>query len=250
MASPKYRRSRLLLSFAAALVLFAIRDTAADALSVSLSSELRKLGPAAIRLQGDRTYDFSGRVLRCQPDQGVGIVAESRGLLSVTNVTIDGCTIGIIATGSAVRLEHVTVQNTTGVCMLLGGEGSIAVSNVATGCTYGMAVLSNGNRITQNQFNDNIADGLLVTGDENLIEGNEALRNGGVGIHVVRMVPMVGDDQFISLIQDRAVSNVIKGNTALSNNVDLEEFGACSDPGLFNDWSDNIFKTGRPDCVH
>src|SRR5262249_53259923 len=106
MVIPKYRRSHLLLCFAAALVLFGIRETTAEALSVSLTSEVRKLGPAAMRLEGDRTYDFSGRVLRCQPDQGVGIVAESRGSLSVTNVTIDGCTVGIIVTGSSVRLEH------------------------------------------------------------------------------------------------------------------------------------------------
>jgi Right handed beta helix region len=250
MAPTKHRSSRLPPCFAAALVLFAIKGTAAGALSLSLTSELRKLGPAAMRLQSDRTYDFSGRVLRCQPNEDVGIMAESRGALTVTNVTIEGCSVGIITTGSAVRVERVTVRNATGVCMLLGGTDSIAISNVATGCTYGMAVTSNGNRITQNQFNDNIVDGILVIGDENLVEGNETLRNGGVGIHVVRWVPMVADNEFVPLIQDRASGNVIRGNRALDNKVDLEEFGGCDAPGLFNDWANNVFKTGRPECVH
>ena len=154
-----------------------------------------------------------------------------------------------MATGPSVRVENVTVRNTSGVCIYLGGTDAIATNNIASGCAYGVAVMSNGNTIAQNQFNDNMFDGILVTGDANLLEGNEVLRNGGVGIHVVRMVPMIGDDQFIPLIQDRATGNVIRGNRALSNNVDLEEFGTCDYPGLMNEWTDNSFETGRPDCV-
>ena len=248
--SPATRPSRRsILGAAAALVLFALCGTVADALDFSSISKPRSLGPAALTLRSDRTYDFSGSLVRCAPNEGVGIMAEGHGSLTVTNVTIEGCAVGILAMGSSVRIEHVTVRNVSGVCILLGGEGSLAINNLATGCTYGLVVLSNGNRVVQNQFNDNVADGMIVIGDENLIEGNEALRNGGVGIHVVRSVPMVGDDEFVSLIQDRATGNVIRANRALRNKVDIEEFGDCAGPGLFNEWTQNVFETGRPECV-
>ena len=250
MAPPAHRCRPRLLCPAAALVLFALYGTVADALDFSSISQRRSLGAAALTLRSDRTYDFSGNLLRCSPNEGVGIMAEGRASLTVTNVTIEGCTVGIMAVGSSVRIEHVTVRNTSGVCMLLGGEGSLAVGNVATGCTYGLVVLSNGNRVVQNQFNDNVADGVMVLGDENLIEGNETLRNGGVGIHVVTAVPMIGDDEFVPLIQDHATRNVIRGNRALQNKVDIEEFGRCTNPGLFNEWTENVFETGRPECVH
>jgi Right handed beta helix region len=250
MAPTKHRSGHLLLCVTAALVLFAIKGTAAGALSLSLTSELRKLGPAAMTLQSDRTYDFSGRVLRCQPNEDVGIIAESHGSLTVSNVTIDGCHVGIITSGSSVRLERVTVQATNGVCIVLGGANNVAVNNVASGCLYGMAVVSNGNRILQNQFDDNVVDGLIIMGDDNLVEGNEALRNGGSGIHIVRMVAMVGENQFVPLIQDRATRNVIRGNKALANGLDLEEFGGCDEPIPFNSWVDNVFNIARPDCVH
>jgi Right handed beta helix region len=230
------------------LIVFGLKGTAANQLGASVEPELPRLGLAALTLRSDRSYDFSGQVLRCRPGESIGLLAESHGSLAITNVTVEGCAVGIVMMGSSARLERVTVRNASGVCMLLAGADSIALSNVATGCTYGMAVLSNGNQIVHNSFNDNMVDGLLVTGDENLIEGNEALRNGGVGIHIARMVPMVGDDQFVSLIQDRSTANVIKNNRALENRVDLEEFGDC-DPGLFNEWADNTFKMGRPECV-
>jgi len=250
VASATHPSRRSFLCAAAALVLFALYGTVADALDFPSISQPRSLGPAALTLRSDRTYDFSGRLLRCDRNEDVGIMAEGHGSLTVTNVTIEGCTVGILAMGSSVRIEHVTVRDVSGVCILLGGEGSLAVGNVATGCTYGLVVLSNGNRVVQNQFNDNVADGVIVLGDENLIEGNEALRNGGVGIHVVRTVAMIGDDEFVPLIQDRATGNAIRGNRALRNKVDIEEFGGCAGPGLFNEWAENVFETGRPECVH
>jgi Right handed beta helix region len=250
MPPPAHRSSRPILFAATALVLFALYGTVADALDFASISQPRSLGPAALTLRSDRTYDFSGSLLRCDPNEGVGIIAEGRGSLSVTNVTIEGCAVGIMAVGASVRIEHVTMRNISGVCMLLGGEGGLAVGNVATGCAYGLVVLSNGNRVVQNQFNDNVADGVMVLGDENLIEGNETLRNGGVGIHVVVTVPMIGDAEFVPLIQDHATRNVIRGNRALQNKVDIEEFGRCTGPGLFNEWIENVFETGRPECVH
>ena len=106
--------------------------------------------------------------------------------------------------------------------------------------------------LIRNQSNENSKDGFLVTGDRNLLEGNEARRNGEAGIRVARVVPMIGNNRFVSFIQDRGLSNVIRGNTALDNKIDLVEFAQCNlDPfsPLENEWSDNIFNTRNPECI-
>ena len=232
-----------------AFLVFVLEGFSANAIGqTDLREVRRRLGPAALTLKGDRTYDFAGQVVRCQPNQDVGIMAESRTSLTITDVIVDGCTVGIITTGPSVRVERVTVRGTTGVCMLLAGGDSTAFQNRTTGCAYGIVIFGNDNTLTNNQSNDNIEDGILVTGDRNLLEGNEALRNGGVGIHVVRMVPMAAEGRFLSLIQDLATGNEIRANRALDNGVDLEEFGDCQ-LGLPNEWINNSFKTGRPSCV-
>jgi parallel beta-helix repeat protein len=97
-------------------------------------------------------------------------------------------------------VANVDVHDTS-VCMLVTGRESTISSNQASHCAYGIVVTGNQNTISDNQFNDNGADGILVTGDANVITGNEALRNRGVGLHVVRMVPMIADDSFLSVIQ-------------------------------------------------
>jgi parallel beta-helix repeat protein len=202
---------------------------------------------AAFTLRENRTYDFGGRLVRCQPGQQVGIVAEGSGSVGVTNVVIEGCQVGIVTTGSGATVANVDVRDTS-VCMFVTGRGSTISGNQASHCVYGIVVTGNENTISDNQFNDNGADGILVTGHANVITRNEALRNGGVGLHVVRMVPMIADDSFVSLIQDLATGNILQGNTAANNNLDLVEFGDCN-PGLPNNWTDNHFGTKRPDCI-
>ena len=202
---------------------------------------------AAFTLRENRTYDFGGRLVRCQPGQQVGIVAEGSGNIRVTNVVVEGCQVGVVTTGSGATVANVDVRDTS-VCMFVTGRQSTISSNQASHCMYGIVVTGNANTISDNQFNDNDADGILVTGDANLITRNEALRNRGVGLHVVRMVPMIADDSFLSLIQDLATGNILQGNTAANNNVDLVEFGDCI-IGLPNNWTDNHFGTRRPDCI-
>ena len=245
----RLRSTHIGLLWTLAFLVFVLAGFSTNAIGqTDLRDVRRRLGPAALTLKGDRTYNFGGQVVRCQPNQDVGIMAESITSLTITDVIVDGCTVGIIATGPSVRVERVTVRDTTGVCMLLAGGYSTAFENRATGCAYGIVILGNDNTLTNNQSNDNAQDGIIVTGDGNLLEGNEALRNRGVGIHVVRMVPMAGEGRFLTLIQDLATGNVIQGNRALDNGVDLEEFGDCQ-LGLPNEWRGNTFKTGRPDCV-
>src|SRR6266542_4273907 len=174
---------------------------AADVTSVGATDQptvVARMARAAFTLRENRTYDFGGRLVRCQPGQQVGIVTEGSGSVGVTNVVVEGCQVGVVTTGSGATVANVDVRDTS-VCM-------------------------------------------FVTGRESKISGNEALRNRGVGLHVVRMVPMIADDSFVSLIQDLATGNILQGNTAANNNVDLVEFGDCT-IGLPNKWTDNHFGT-------
>ena len=225
--------------------------------------------PAAVLLEQDGVYDFRGQVITCHPGEEVGIWAKSTVSLTIANVVIEGCSVGIMVTGSttnntlgattqgakqtwSAHVHRVKMQVTTIGIFAAGSHGTIT-SNIVGGATYGIVVTGDDYTLVDNQSNDNLEDGFLITGDRNLLEGNEALRNGGVGIHVARMVPMVGNHHFLSFIQDRAVSNVIRGNTALDNKKrDLEEFADCMSPPfppLANEWTNNIFKRRRPDCI-
>jgi parallel beta-helix repeat protein len=225
---------------------------------------------AALRLQQDSTHDLRDQVVRCQLGEKVGIWVESRSYLTLVNVVVEDCEVGIVVIGgtstnvskdaalgvtppSSVHLENVRVRATT-IGIFLTGSGSIVSNNIVGGAKYGIVVTGDDNTITGNRSNGNIKDGFLVTGDRNLLEGNEARRNGGVGIHVASMVPMVGKRQFLSFIQDRGLGNIIRGNVALDNKRDLVEFAEdCEDEGNYegegNNWINNTFKTRRPKCI-
>jgi hypothetical protein len=141
---------------------------------------------------------------------------------------------------------------TCSVGILDAGTDSTATFNIVEGCKYGIVIMGDDNTYAQNKSNDNSEDGILVTGHRNLLEGNEALRNGAVGIHVARAVPMVARNRFLSFIQDYAFGNVIRGNTALNNRLDLSEFAECEPPPyppLSNEWIENVFNTRSPDCI-
>src|SRR4029077_6894980 len=129
------------------------------------------------------------------------------------------CQVGVVTTGTGATVANVDVRDTN-VCMLVAGRESTISSNQASHCGYGIVVIGNENTISDNQFNDNAVDGILVTGDANVITGNEALRSRGVGLQGRRMVPMEPDDSFVSLIQDLATGNILRGNTAANNDVD------------------------------
>src|SRR5690349_1382283 len=246
----------------------------------SLSKSIGQTGelsrpPAAVLLQTDGVHDFGDQVIRCQRGEQVGIVATVSVSLTIVNAVIEGCEIGILVSGGANGSPPSTnnstagpvTQNTkqkwsahvqgikmhvTNIGIFLAGHGSTASYNIVGGAKYGIVVTGDDNVLIGNQSNDNLNDGFLITGDRNLLEGNEARRNGGVGIHVARMVPMIGNHDFLSFIQDRGLSNIIRGNTALENKRDLEEFADCISPPfppLNNQWSNNTFNTRRPDCI-
>jgi hypothetical protein len=224
--------------------------------------------PAALLLQEDGIHDLRGQVIRCRAGEEVGIWAESSLSLTITNVVIEDCDVGIMVTGSATNsmqrgvtqggtqtwsahVERVKVQRVTGIGIFLARTGSTATDNIVGGATYGIVVTGDDNTLINNQSNDNLKDGFLVTGDRNVLEGNEARRK-GIGIHVARMVPMIRKNHFLSFIQDRGSSNVLRGNTALDNKVDLVEFADCANPPfppLNNEWTNDVFRTRRPDCI-
>jgi hypothetical protein len=156
--------------------------------------------PAALLLQEDGIHDLRGQVIRCQQGEEVGIWAESSLSLTIANVVIEGCEVGIVVTGSATNnmrgdvtqgvtqrwsahVEGVRVRVTT-IGIFLAGNRSTAISNIVGGARYGIVVTGDDNTLINNQSNDNLKDGFLVTGDRNLLEGNEARRNGGIGINV------------------------------------------------------------------
>jgi len=202
---------------------------------------------AAFTLRQNGTYDFGSRVVRCQAGQQIGIAAESSEHLLVTNVRIEGCEIGIISAGHATGVFDVDIRDTS-VCMLITGNHATISNNKAIQCAFGIVVFGDDNAISGNEVIDNTADGILILGDANEVTGNRVLRNRGTGIHVVRTVPMIGEGSFFPQIQDLATGNVLQGNNATNNNVDLEEFGDCA-VGLTNSWTDNQFGTKQPDCI-
>jgi Periplasmic copper-binding protein (NosD) len=214
--------------------------------------------PAALQLHQGGTYDLSGRVIRCEADQKVGIWAESHVALSVANAVIEGCEVGIVVTGGAteetpglaLRSQVAQVQGirvlATNIGIWLAGNGGTVMSNIVGGAKYGFVVTGDDYTLVGNQSNDNLHDGFLVTGDRNLLKGNEARRNQGIGIHVASMAPIVGKRRALFFLQDRGLGNVIQENISTDNTNDLVEFAEHCDG---NDWGYNMFRTRSPECL-
>ena len=249
--------------------------------------EVRSKSPAvaaALLLQQDGTHDMAGQVVTCRAGETVGIWLKSRSSVRLTNAIVEGCDIGIVVTGRghrvgpgdltlemaqgpAAHLNNVQVRAHT-IGIFVSGNGGLISNNIVGGASYGIVVTGDENTVIGNESNDNVHDGFLITGDDNLLEGNTARRNRGVGIHVATMVPMVRDARprllsgarrfffrdrrFIPFIQDQGLGNVIRGNTALENELDLAEFADCAnppEPPLENEWISNTFETRRPQCI-
>jgi parallel beta-helix repeat protein len=218
-------------------------------------------GSAVLRVEGDGTYDLRGRVVRCEQGKPVGLWVEGRRAITLANVVVEGCEVGILvraaATGEGsdagaeqrVHVQGVTVRATS-VGIWLAGNGSIASENIVGEATYGFVVTGDDNVLTDNRSNDNSVDGFLVTGDRNVLEGNKARRNGKVGIHVASMVPLVGNRKAVFPLQDRGQGNSLRANTALANRLDLRDFTEnCLELEPSNTWSGNTFGTRQPACI-
>lgn len=222
---------------------------------------------AALSIRQDGVYDLRNQAVRCQPGQRVGIRVENRSTLklTLTNVEVEGCEVGIMVTGSQsakksrdialgalppplVRLENVRVRKTT-IGMLLSGDGGIVSDNIVGEATYGIVVTGNNYVLTGNRSTDNEKDGFLVTGDRNLLEGNEARRNKGVGIHIAAVVPLVGERKLVPFIRDYGLGNAVRGNVTLNNNRDLVEFAEFNLACVDNSWINNTFQTREPECI-
>jgi hypothetical protein len=216
---------------------------------------------AVLRIEGDGTYDLGAHVVRCEQGKRVGLWVEGRRALTLANVVVEGCEVGVLvstganeegsaaAAGPRVHVQGVTVR-ATAVGIWLAGNGSIASDNIVGEATYGFVVTGDENVITNNRSHNNSRDGFLVTGVRNVLEGNEARRNGGVGIHVASMVPLVGNRKAIFALQDRGQGNSLRSNTALANRLDLRDFTEnCQELEPSNTWSGNTFETRQPACI-
>jgi parallel beta-helix repeat protein len=70
--------------------------------------------------------------------------------------------------------------------------------------------------------------GFEITGNENVLRGNRAVRNEGPGIAI------------------HGTGNIVRRNTALANSPDLQDTsGDCA----HNTWKENTFRISDPACI-
>jgi hypothetical protein len=226
--------------------------------AVACATDVRS---AMVHVEADGNVDFRGAVTRCEPDKPIGLWVNGSRAVTMTNLVIEGCEVGVFVSPGApsegyasdeaprVRVRGMHIRRTT-ICFFLAGNGSIATDNISAGCDYGWVISGDENILQRNTSDDNTRDGYLITGDGNVLEDNQALRNGGVGIHVASMVPLVGDRKAIFAVQDQGLGNTIRENTALRNRLDIRDFTeTCQELETNNQWSGNTFKTREPDCI-
>jgi hypothetical protein len=79
---------------------------------------------------------------------------------------------------------------------------------------------------------------------------SRASRNGGVGIQVASMAPLVGNRKAIFALQGRGQGNSLRAHTALANKLDLRDFtGNCLELEPSDTWGGNTFETRQPTCI-
>ena len=114
------KKQRVWLLMTAALVAFCWHRLESQAqgpsfVTVAASNPMR-IGPAALTLQESRSYDLKGSVVRCKPNQRVGIMARGRNGTTIANVTVEGCDVGIVVAGASMRIERARYVAEKSVC--------------------------------------------------------------------------------------------------------------------------------------
>ena len=183
-----------------------------------------------------------GQVVRCDEQHRVGLTIEGI-RTEVANAVTEGCEIGVVDLGHESRIVNVTPQSTS-VGFYLGGFGGWVESNTAIRSGLAYVLVGHAYTLLTNRAWDSLHVGYLVTGHGNLLQGNEALRSGQAGFYVSWQTPGVRESQALLFLKQKGVGNVLTGNTALDNGVDLAEVppkfqGDCDE----NTWQDNTFET-------
>lgn len=183
----------------------------------------------ALIVVGPATLDMKGHTLEC--DGGLfGILVSGTGAI-VSNGRITSCG------DNGVHVCSGVLDAFNNCPPLPPGDGSHRISGltiISDGVVGddGMDVDSNNNQIVNNTFTGWPDKGILI---DEFTQGNQVILN-----------YMTGND--IGIETDvGATDNIIHGNSATGNGLDLKDDGVCD-----NDWSDNIFETFSPDkkCIN
>jgi parallel beta-helix repeat protein len=189
-------------------------------------------------------------MIRCTAHQRIGLLVDSVEALTVEVASIEGCEVGAMILGTGHHLRRLTVRGAT-ICVLAAGSGSLFETNQAGECDYGFVVSGGQNTFVDNVSEQNRKDGFLLFADSNILRGNQATNNGGVGFHLVPRTPMLTSVVPILALQMRPFGNALQGNVASGNGIDLRELGemTCDPDEMLNEWIDNTAATRLPACL-
>jgi hypothetical protein len=116
------------------------------------------------------------------------VYAENRGIYLkgmdggeiVGNVIIDPGGSGIVVGGYRNLIaDNRIYEASTG--LFVNASDSIVRGNVVGDSSYGISISGDGNQVLGNTSNRNVGNGFAVGGTRNLLDGNQALDNGGYG---------------------------------------------------------------------
>jgi hypothetical protein len=224
---------------------------------------------AAMVLEADAALIGNAQVLRCRDGQRVGMWLKPGAQLS--NIIITNCLVPVVSEGGGADLSHLTLQGAVGtpefpallreigmqgmtalsVCLWLRGAQGTVVANNASNCHFGAYVSGHQYRIQGNIFHHNAYDGLTLLGDRNEVtENNQLLSNKMNGINVVQQVGQLSSTWLVKGLPDLAAGNLIRGNTATGNGLDLREWpvgSICTQP--INTWENNTANKRNPTCL-
>jgi Right handed beta helix region len=221
---------------------------------------------------------LQGQTIRCDAATPLGVrVTAARAV--VRDVTIDGCETGIVVDTNAVQTTIANVfftnpgprvpdastqavETTSGNVFLTSGSvgvwirGGSGMFEQNTILGYDIGILLDGNNFVfrNNLVTDGVLDGILLLGQDNVIEGNIIERYRGVGIYAAGSYPVridFGDLRELGLRKKVPLRNIIRFNRLRNNGLDLADQTEPCDPqfGLRNTWQGNVFATKFPECL-
>jgi hypothetical protein len=207
------------------------------------------LSEVAVRLQQGE-YQSLRQIIRCTAHQRIGLLVDSVESLTVEAATIEGCEVGAVILGTGHHLRRLRVRGAN-ICILAAGTGSLFEANQAGECDYGFVVSGGLNTFVDNVSEQNRRDGFLLFADSNVLRGNQATNNGGVGFHLVPRTPMLTLVVPITALRMRPFGNVLQRNVASGNGIDLRELGemTCDPDEMLNEWSGNTAAIRLPACL-
>jgi parallel beta-helix repeat protein len=212
----------------------------------------------AVTVRDGAILDLKGHIVACPPPMGLrcivltgtgaqllngavqgfheNIVLEGTGGHTVRNVTSTPADHNIIVHSDHNQLINVMAESDTNPAFNILGNHNRLAGNIALCSNLSMGscieVPGNENRLIGNFATSTAAPtprgGFLIAGNNNVLRGNRAIENEGLGIVVT------------------GTGNSLTRNTALRNTLDLRDTsGDC----VQNTWRENTFRTSDPACI-